>query len=130
MRRRGEGVVQAAKTALAEGARLIVDDAKSRVPVKTGKLREQFNIITDKFSKIHSDVLPEYCRYLGTLTLVDSILNICLGVDEETADNDALNNARAIFKLTPTTADIDDTTRETDSIKGFIAENQSRFIEC
>ena len=43
LRRRGEGVVQAAKSALAEGARLIVDDAKSRVPVKTGKLRDSIH---------------------------------------------------------------------------------------
>ena len=36
----GEHVLTEAKTALGEGARLVVDDAKSRVPVKTGKLQE------------------------------------------------------------------------------------------
>ena len=92
------------------------------------QLREHYRDITDAFSKIKNDVLAEYRRYIAVLTLADTILNICLGVDEETAFKDALNNARAIFKLTPTTTEIDDTTRETDFIFGFIAQNQSRFI--
>ena len=43
--RRGEHVLQAAKNALREGARDIVTDAKSRVPVKTGKLRDSIHAI-------------------------------------------------------------------------------------
>ncbi len=43
--RRGEHVLQAAKNALREGAELIVNDAKSRVPVKTGKLRDSIHAI-------------------------------------------------------------------------------------
>ena len=40
LRMKGEHVLTAAKQALKEGADLIVNDAKSRVPVKTGKLRD------------------------------------------------------------------------------------------
>lgn len=42
---KGERVLAAAKQALKEGAQLIVDDAKSRVPVKTGKLRDSIHAI-------------------------------------------------------------------------------------
>ena len=43
LRRRGEGVAQAAKEALKEGGDLIVADAKSRVPVRTGALRNSIH---------------------------------------------------------------------------------------
>ena len=40
LRAKGEHVLQAAKTALKDGADVIVADAKSRCPVDTGKLRD------------------------------------------------------------------------------------------
>lgn len=40
LREMGEHVVEAAKTELARGAAEVVADAKSRCPVRTGKLRE------------------------------------------------------------------------------------------
>ena len=40
LREMGEHVVNNAKAALAEGVELVVADAKSRCPVKTGKLRD------------------------------------------------------------------------------------------
>ena len=43
LRRKGNGIVHAAKLALREGAELIVNDAKARVPVKTGKLRDSIH---------------------------------------------------------------------------------------
>ena len=43
LQRRGAQVVQAAKRALEEGAGSIVNDAKSRAPVKTGKLRDSIH---------------------------------------------------------------------------------------
>ncbi|MBQ7705031.1 MAG: hypothetical protein IJT73_06375, partial [Selenomonadaceae bacterium] len=91
-------------------------------------LREQYKIITDSFAKAHSDILPEYQRYIAVITLADTVLDICLGVDEETALSNAVKNALKILRLIPTITEIDDTTREINSIKGFIAENQSRFI--
>ena len=42
---RGNQVLSAAKEALKQGADLIVQDAKSRVPVKTGKLRDSIHAI-------------------------------------------------------------------------------------
>lgn len=41
-------VVNRAKDALEEGADLVVDDAKSRVPVKTGKLRDSIHYVVRK----------------------------------------------------------------------------------
>ena len=43
LRRKGDGIVRAAKQALSEGAEMIVEDAKSRVPVKTGKLKNSIH---------------------------------------------------------------------------------------
>lgn len=45
LRLRGEHVLAAAKQALRQGAQDIVTDAKSRVPVKTGKLRDSIHSI-------------------------------------------------------------------------------------
>lgn len=44
----GDHVVQAAKDALREGADILVQDAKSRCPVKTGKLRDSIMAIPKK----------------------------------------------------------------------------------
>ena len=41
----GEDVIFAAKLALAEGVDIIIADAKSRCPVKTGKLRDSINAV-------------------------------------------------------------------------------------
>lgn len=43
LRRKGDEAVTAAKTALREGVNNIVNDAKSRCPVKTGKLRDSIH---------------------------------------------------------------------------------------
>ena len=43
LREMGEHVVQAAKEALKQGADIIVADAKSRCPVKTGELRDSIH---------------------------------------------------------------------------------------
>lgn len=45
LRELGEDVVMAAKIALAEGVESIVYDAKSRCPVKTGKLRNSIKAV-------------------------------------------------------------------------------------
>lgn len=45
LRAMGEDVLLAAKFELAEGVKLIVSDAKSRCPVKTGKLRESIKAV-------------------------------------------------------------------------------------
>lgn len=44
LREIGEYVVQAAKNALREGANTVADDAKSRAPVKTGRLRDSIKV--------------------------------------------------------------------------------------
>lgn len=41
----GADVCNAAKKALAEGADAVVEDAKSRVPVRTGKLRDSIHAV-------------------------------------------------------------------------------------
>lgn len=45
LRELGEEILEAAKTALAEGAEEVVIDAKSRCPLKTGKLKESIQAI-------------------------------------------------------------------------------------
>ena len=44
MRRKGEHVLTAAKDALKDGANIIANDMKSRVPVKSGRLKESIKI--------------------------------------------------------------------------------------
>lgn len=46
LRELGEHVLTEAKMALHEGAMLVVADAKSRVPVKTGKLKESIKAVS------------------------------------------------------------------------------------
>lgn len=46
LREIGEHVVAAAKASLLEGAELVVADAKSRCPVKTGKLRDSIKAVS------------------------------------------------------------------------------------
>ena len=46
LREMGERVVAAAKASLLEGAELVVADAKSRCPVKTGKLRDSIKAVS------------------------------------------------------------------------------------
>lgn len=48
LREMGAHVVQAAKDALRQGAETIVQDAKSRCPVKTGKLRDSIHAVSKK----------------------------------------------------------------------------------
>lgn len=48
LRELGEHVVSAAKQALKEGADEVVTDAKSRCPVKTGKLRDSIQAIPNR----------------------------------------------------------------------------------
>ena len=61
LREMGDHVVQAAKEALRQGAEIVVADAKSRCPVRTGKLRDSihaeqntsgtvYKIVADAFS--------------------------------------------------------------------------------
>lgn len=45
LRRKGDNVVTAAKQAFKQGVGEIVTDAKSRCPVKTGKLRESIHYV-------------------------------------------------------------------------------------
>lgn len=47
LRRRGNAAVQAAKQALREGVNGIVDDAKLRVPVDTGRLKNSIHAETE-----------------------------------------------------------------------------------
>lgn len=59
----GENVIIAAKTALKEGAGLIVDDARSRVPVATGKLKISIGAISKRDGaeyNISADAKNEY----------------------------------------------------------------------
>lgn len=48
LRELGEHVLTAAKQALKDGADLIVNDAKSRCPVRTGKLRDSIKAVRKK----------------------------------------------------------------------------------
>lgn len=54
LRELGEHVVAAAKNALKEGANLVVEDAKSRVPVKTGALRDSIKAKPNSSGTVYS----------------------------------------------------------------------------
>ena len=89
-------------------------------------LRKWYKEIADSFFKTYPDLLPDYCRYIAILTLADGLLNSVLGTNNALAD--AKLCAKEIFKLIPTVAEISDVTREKRVVRGFIAQNQSRFV--
>ena len=100
------------------------------------KLREVYQNLVDLFTAKYPELLNEYCRYMAIITLADTLLNSALfGNTVKLADgriikaiDDAVLNAKEIFKLIPTTTEISDTAREKVFILGFIAQNQNRFI--
>ena len=100
------------------------------------KLREVYQNLVDLFTEKYPELLNEYCRYMAIITLADTLLNSALfGNTVKLADgriikaiDDAVLNAKEIFKLIPTTTEISDTAREKVFILGFIAQNQNRFI--
>lgn len=53
LRELGSHVVKAAKIALKEGAEIIVADAKSRCPVKTGKLRDSIKAVSEEGGTVY-----------------------------------------------------------------------------
>jgi len=57
LRAKGEHVIQAAKSALASGVEQLVTDAKNRVPVRTGKLKD--SIKAKEVEGVESGVLYE-----------------------------------------------------------------------
>lgn len=89
-------------------------------------LRKWYKEIADSFSNIYSDLLPDYCRYIAILTLADGLLNSALGTNNALAE--AKLCAKEIFKLIPTVAEISDVAREKEFVRGFVAQNQSRFV--
>ena len=89
-------------------------------------LRKWYKEIADSFSNIYSDLLPDYCRYIAILTLADGLLNSALGTNNALAE--AKLCAKEIFKLIPTVAEISDVVREKEFVRGFVAQNQSRFV--
>ena len=93
-------------------------------------LRELYNEIVKNFTDLYPYVLQEYCRYVALLTVADAILNITLGVEENFAFKDAIDNARKIFDLVPTNEEISDTPREIEFVTGFITQNQKCFLNA
>ena len=66
LREVGEHVVSAAKAALERGANKVVVDAKSRVPVKTGNLRDSIKAMSNRDGssyKISADAKNKGYRY-------------------------------------------------------------------
>ena len=99
------------------------------------KLRGVYKDLVDVFTAKYSALLPEYCRYMAVLTLTDALLNSALFGNTVTTEDgktikaidDATLCAKEIFKLIPTRAEIDDTPREKEFVRSFIAQNQNRF---
>ena len=91
-------------------------------------LRQAYQNLVDLFSKNYPDLLNEYCRYMAVLTLADAILNSVLTETNALLLDDAIQNAKMIFKLIPTNVEISDTTREKNFVLAIIAQNQNRFI--
>ena len=100
------------------------------------KLRGVFEEMIDTFAARCPELLPEYRRYMAVLTIADTLLNSALfGNKVMTEDgntikvsDDAIQNSVKIFPLIPTTAEISDTGREKDFVRGIIAQNQNHFI--
>lgn len=92
------------------------------------RLSEEYQDLVEGLTRKHPDRLPDHCRYIALVTLYDVILNKVLGVDDDQALVDAIQNAEEIFKLVPTIAEIDDTAREENFVRDFIAQNQNSFI--
>lgn len=91
-------------------------------------LRENYNYLVKKFAETFPNLLDDYRRYMAIMTLADVILNIALGVDEEKAMTDAIDNAKIIFDFVPTLEEIADTPRERNFVLDFIAQNQKYFL--
>ena len=91
-------------------------------------LRQTYKDLVDLFTSKYPDLLNEYCRYMAVLTLADAILNAVLNDDSTLPIDDAILNAKEIFKLIPTNAEISDTARERDFVLAIIAQNQNKFI--
>ena len=89
-------------------------------------LRKWYTEIAGSFSSDYPDLLPDYCRYIAILTLADGLLNSALGTNNALAE--AKLWAKEIFKLIPTVAEISDVAREKEFVRGFVAQNQSRFV--
>jgi len=92
--------------------------------------------MVDTFEARFSEILPEYRRYMAILTLVDTILNAAIFGNTITTDDgrtikardDAIINAAKIFPLILTVAEISNTAREKEFVRGLVAQNQNRFI--
>ena len=89
-------------------------------------LRKCYKDIVDAFTATYPELLPDYCRYIAILTLADGLLNSALGTNNALAE--AKLCAKEIFKLIPTVTEISDVAREKEFVRGFVAQNQSRFV--
>lgn len=100
--------------------------------IGTDNLKSRYETFIDTFAKNYPDVLDEHRRYLAILCLADALLNNAINNGDLSAFAHEMGEAEIvseyIFPLIPTTAEIDDTTREKDFVRGFIALNQNRFI--
>lgn len=76
LRELGNHVVEAAKSALKDGADKVVADAKARCPVKTGKLRDSIKAVPNKDGSVYaisadayveSDKSPDEKFYYGAV---------------------------------------------------------------
>ena len=93
-------------------------------------LREMFKKIVEKFSETFPYMLNDYCRYMAVLTVADTLLNMVLGVEENSAFANAIVNAKKVFPMIPTLEEISDTPREKNFVLAFIAQNQRNFINA
>ena len=91
------------------------------------QLNELYSDFVKLFQASNPDILSEYCRYVAMLTVADTLLNVVLGSDFETARLDAQDNANKIFPLIPTKAEIDDTEREKVFVLNFISAKAAQF---
>ena len=112
---------------------LVVDKI---LEIGSDTLRGIYGDVVDVFKEHYPKMLNEHRRYLAVLTLADALLHSALGLNKVTtadgktlkAIEDATLNAKEIFKLIPTTAELSSTARARAFVRGFIGQNQSRFI--
>lgn len=93
-----------------------------------GQIKDEVKEIESVLKEIYPDRLDEHRRYIGLMTLADTILNVALGADFDAAETDAINNlSKKIFPLIPTVAELSLLERYKDFVLGLITQNQGRF---
>lgn len=92
-------------------------------------LRNHFNVITERLSKLFINHIEEHIRYTCVIALADFLIQkFFYHVDEDTAMSEALNLAVAIIQKLKTADELSDVQNEISFISNWIVENKNHFV--